>query len=297
MRWYFAINEAGASGGSGRHAKLAVLSAIRAGGLSPYLLYFGERGEFTEWMEDHDVVVIDTSFTFLPAFEAAVRAGRHPEGFSGHWLRTAVCLLEQSDEFVLYTDIDVIFRRTPQLAEIRPPFIACAPEFRPDRWDYFNSGVMVMNVPALRRDYPAFENYVSDTLGSPEAVQFNDQLAYNEFYRGRWTRADPVLNWKPYWGFDERAVITHYHGPKLEHMRWILDGALPWDEENPRLLGSLFVSALPSYVAHLRDLLAILDGFEVEDRDEIERILEDTEALYRVIPLDRIDFSFMQPGP
>src|SRR4051794_31123243 len=98
IKWYFAINQAGASSWLGLHSKLAVLSAIRAGGLSPHLLYMGARGAFTEWMEAHGVAVIDAGLTFMAAFEEAARAGRHPASFSGHWLRTGICLLEQSDD-------------------------------------------------------------------------------------------------------------------------------------------------------------------------------------------------------
>lgn len=287
MKWYFAINEAGAAGGPGFHAKLAVLSAIRAGGLSPHLLYMGTRGVFTEWMQEHGVAVIDASLTFLPAFDEAARAGRHPAHFAGHWLRAGICLREQSDEFVLYTDCDVIFRRAPDLANVRPAFIACAPEFNRNNWDYFNSGVMVMNVPALRREYHDFENFVVDSLGSAAIGHFDDQVAYNKFYADRWSRADPVLNWKPYWEFDERAVITHYHGPKLDAIRLILDGRLPWDDAHCRMQGTLFIALLPFYIAHLRDLLAILDEFE--GREWVKQLLADAEALYRIAPIDRLD--------
>jgi hypothetical protein len=293
MKWYFAINEAGATGGLGLHARLAVISARRVGGLSPHLLYMGARNAFTAWMEAQGVTVIDTAPTFLPAIEQAAQVGRHPAHFVGHWLRTRICLLEPSDAFVLYTDCDVIFRRCPDLAQLRPAFIACAPEFRPDNWKYFNSGVMLMNVAALRREYAAFERYVIDALGSPERAHFDDQVAYNQYFETRWTHADPALNWKPYWGFHDRAVITHYHGPKLEGMRIILNGGLAWDDEHCRMHGSLFVTALPSYIAHLQDLLAILADAAFEGREVVERILHDAEALRRVVQLERIDLSFM----
>lgn len=86
VAWYFAINEAGANSGLGLHVKLAVLSARLVGGLAPHLLYFGRRGAFTEWMQAQDVRVTDFSPTFLPAFEEAVRAGRHPAGFDSERL-------------------------------------------------------------------------------------------------------------------------------------------------------------------------------------------------------------------
>lgn len=288
IKWYFAINEAGANGWLGLHAKLAVISAARAGGLAPHLLYLGERGEFTDWMTAHGVAVIDAQPTFMPALAAAMAAGRHPPTFAGHWLRTAICLLERSEQFVLYTDCDVIFRRSPDVSQLRPDFLAAAPEFQPDRWDYFNSGVMVLNVPALRREYEQFEQFVVKSLGSAAIGHFDDQIALNLFYADRWLHADPVLNWKPYWGFDERAVITHYHGPKLETMRVILDGGLPWDDAHCRVQGTLFIGALTSYIAHLRDLLAIIGDEEHVHRDGIERLLADAESLHRIAPLDRL---------
>lgn len=288
IKWYFAINEAGANSWLGLHAKLAVISAQRAGGLTPHLLYLGERGDFTDWMASRGVAVIDTQPTFMPALEEAMAAGRHPPTFAGHWLRTAIPLLENSERFVLYTDCDVIFRRRPDVAGLRPDFLACAPEFAPDRWDYFNSGVMVLNVPALRREYKEFEQFVIDSLGSPAVGHFDDQIALNKFYADRWLHADPVLNWKPYWGFDERAVITHYHGPKLDTMRIILDGELQWDDEHCRMQGTLFIGALSGYIAHLRDLLAIIGDEEQEHHDGLERLLADAETLYRVAPLERL---------
>ena len=65
-------------------------------------------------------------------------------------------MLEEDDPFVLYTDFDVVFLRDVPLPPRPPRYIACAPEFRPDGWHYFNSGVMVMNVANMRRGFPEF---------------------------------------------------------------------------------------------------------------------------------------------
>ena len=42
-----------------------------------------------------------------------------------------------------------------------------------------------------------------------------DQGAYNEFYSGKFVvHRWPLFNWKPYWGFNARAKLVHFHGPK-----------------------------------------------------------------------------------
>ncbi|MBV9735163.1 MAG: hypothetical protein JO209_04590 [Acidisphaera sp.] len=292
MKWYFALNEAGTSGGIGLHARLAVLSALKVGGLEPHLLYYGARNDYIAWMEAQGVRVIDAAPSFLDALEQAAREGRHPAHFIGHWLRTAICLIERDDDYILYTDCDVLFRRRMNFAACRPDAIACAPEFKPDNWNYFNSGVMVQNVPRLRRDHPAFQAFIVDALHGPDARDVSDQWAYNHFYRGSWVRLNPLMNWKPYWGFSADAPLVHFHGPKLDNMRAILDGAMPWENPTQRVIGSLFLAFMPHYIAALDDLLVLLGAFE--DRPLVEAILRDARALYRMVPVDRIDLSVLE---
>ncbi len=69
MKWYFGLNAASANGETGRHARLALISALAVGGLEPHCLYAGERDTFTDWLEARGVRV----YLVLPA----IRAG-HP---------------------------------------------------------------------------------------------------------------------------------------------------------------------------------------------------------------------------
>lgn len=292
MKWYFALNEAGTAGGIGLHARLAVLSAQKVGGLDPHLLYYGARNAFTAWMEAQGVRVIDAAPSFLDVLEKAGHEGRHSLAFIGHWLRTATCLVEREDTFILYTDCDVLFRRRMNFSGCQPETIACAPEFKPDNWNYFNSGVMVQNVPRLRLDYPALQDFIVEALHGPAAADINDQWAYNHFYRGSWARLNPLMNWKPYWGFSADAPLVHFHGPKLDNMRAVLDGVLPWEQPTARVLGSLFLAFLPHYAAALEDLLALLGEFD--ERPLVESLLRDTRALYRLAPIDRVDLSVLE---
>ena len=288
MKWYFALNEAGALGDLGLYAKLALLSARQVGGLEPRLLYHGARNGFTEWMEARDVPVIDAAPRFLAALQAT--AGEQPSPLLGHWLRVGICLLEADDPFVLYTDCDVVFRRRINFTPCQPEYFACGPERTPEDWSFVNTGVMVQNVAGLRSDYPAFEAFIEATLAGAGGAELNDQHVYNVFYNGRWSRLHPLLNWKPYWGFHRDAPIVHFHGPKLGHMRMALDGRVDWNVKILRLYASLFLANLPHYAATLEETLPLLDG-EPEARGLVEGIVRDARALHGVVPYDVIAAS------
>ncbi|HQT46953.1 MAG: hypothetical protein B7X08_06645, partial [Acidocella sp. 20-63-7] len=157
MRWYFAIDEGGAAGQTGTLARRAVLSARAVGGLEPVLLYYGERNDFTRWMAENDVRVVDTAPHFLDTMLAAQAAGKYKAHSIGHWLRLAIPQVEQERDYVLYTDCDILFHRRYDWDRLRPKIFAAAPEFSPENWNYFNSGVMVLSVAAMRATYQNFE--------------------------------------------------------------------------------------------------------------------------------------------
>ena len=83
--------------------------------------------------------------------------------YGGHWLRCDIPDLETEDEFVLYTDIDVLFMKNLPKKVPAPKFLACAPEHSRDDYSYFNSGVMIMNVPAFRADKSALSRVVESS--------------------------------------------------------------------------------------------------------------------------------------
>ena len=103
-----------------------------------------------------------------------------------------------------------------------PDFISCAPEHDKDNWGYFNSGVMMMNLPALRATREEFFETVRQNL--PREAPYDDQTMLNICYRERYSRLPLDMNWKPYWGFSESAKIVHFHGPKPGVVRHILAG-------------------------------------------------------------------------
>ena len=160
MKWYIALNEAGTRGDIALHTKLAVLSARKHTDLVPTLLYTGNRNEFTAWLENHGVNIIQSELPYLSTITDLANENKYTTATVGHWLRTNVCLTEMQDEYVFYTDVDILFLKQPDLALTRPKYFAAAPEFDKNAWNYFNAGVMVLSPAGLREDYPAFETYL-----------------------------------------------------------------------------------------------------------------------------------------
>ena len=262
MHWYFAIDEAGGLGSAGALAKLAVLSARAVGGLAPHLLYYGNTTGFTAWMLEHGVTVIETAPSFIADIKAAEAAGAYKAHSIGHWLRVAVPLVETAEDYVLYTDCDVVFLRSFDLRPLRPKTLAAAPEFRRDNWNYFNAGVMLINIPAMRASYPAFARHVVARIGGGQSYHYDDEVALNEVYRGQWDRLDPLFNWKPYWGFSRAAGILHFHGPKPSDIASIAGGTWPRDNPTGLTLARLLDGHLAGYRAwceYLGDQLQVTD--------------------------------------
>jgi len=262
VRWYFALDEPGANGQTGEDAKTAVRSALAVGGLEPCLLYHGKPHALCTWMQRQGVRVIDAAPSFLDTIRHAQAAGAYRPHSIGHWLRVMIQQIEQARDYVLYTDCDIIFLKRFDWSQIRPRFFAAAPAFRPDNWNYFNAGVMVLNVPAMRSTYPALETHIRARILSGGHPSYDDETALNEAYRGHWDRLPPALNWKPYWVYSSAAIVLHFHGPKLNALKSMAAG--DWSADNPtadtyqRLLTG-HRSAYQSWLTALGDRMQLTD--------------------------------------
>jgi hypothetical protein len=214
-KWYFAISEISLA----RPAydwrgliRAAVKSAKRNTSLLPHMIYDGKPNGFTAEIADMGVTIIPHRVSFYN--DLLAEQHKHPDwdllSMSGAFLRNEIPLLEAQDNVVIYTDCDVIFLKDPTIS--RPPtYFAATPEESKTDYSHINTGVLLMNVEALRKKLPDFTAYILDRIltGHPE-----DQPMYNEFYQGLWDRLDITLNWKPYWGEEPSAQIIHWHGPK-----------------------------------------------------------------------------------
>lgn len=273
LKWYFATNEEGARGIHGVHARLAVVSALRNTRLRPHLITTGFRNAFTEWMEARGVVVIEGSQPLAEAIHAAAAAGNYHTQFLGHWLRCEIPSIETQDDYVLYTDTDVVFLRDVALPDPPPRYMACAPEFKKEGANYFNSGVMFLNIAALRETLPGFLEMARMQIGGfRPGRSHNDQVAYNTYYREVWSPMDLAYNWKPYWGDPSKSAILHFHGPKLPGLRSMLAPGLRWEEDYWRSVGTLVAVDMEGYRLSVDALLAFVDDLEPADRALIEEV-------------------------
>ena len=286
MKWYFAINETGSLGPHGLYARLAIRTARKFTNLRPHMLYFGRPTGFTAWMEQQGVSIIPAKPSYIGAIYDAIAEGRYVRHHIGHWLRTEICNIDISDPFVLYTDVDVAFLKPIDMTAMKPEFFACAPEFEENNWSYFNSGVMLMNLAALRQDYPQFRELIIRRFSEPQSAGLIDQTLYNEFYQNRWDHLDTIFNWKPYWRPNPDTAILHLHGPKLHDIRSIVEGTWNWENSYNRQVGRIFVTHYESYMHNLQRLLTVMDA-EDELVADVRYILANGPTVGRYL-LDQI---------
>ncbi len=216
MKWYFAVSAASLARGEHDWPGLlqaAVNSARRNTTLRPHLLYDGEPSAFTDDLARRGVTVIRHRTTLFSALERhAQQTGSDPIWLAvaaGAFLRFDIPLIEQSDACVLYTDADVLFLREPNFFREQPPKLFAASTESTDRYDDMNSGVMLLNVPAMRADHERLCAFAAAHLDLGL-----DQEILRAHYAGRYDLLDRSLNWKPHWGTNPDAQIVHFHGPK-----------------------------------------------------------------------------------
>jgi len=197
MKWFFALDQYSRHFDSyAEMAKVAVLTAKRYTTLDPHCLFDGEADHpLPVWMREHDVQVWTIRTPFYEELKFLAQVKDDPDILSfgaGAFLRMEIPhLFEQqgwSDEFALYTDCDVMFLRdpVPALSQLKPQLFAVSPEGNPHDWENMNSGVMLINVPALTdvdeklhrfaaRGIEGFTNYRNG--------QAFDQSVFRHFFR------------------------------------------------------------------------------------------------------------------
>ena len=227
MQWFLGLAE-GSLGFEkyAEMAKVAIFTALRHTSLQPHVLYDGGENEFTRWLEEREIPIVRCQ-SYLADEIAKLKCGEREENIRlalrGILLRVELPRLSEQlhmGERILYTDCDIFFRAevAADFAEIDCKYFAVAPEF--DREDYraMNTGVMWMNLPALREIDAEFKNYIRQNLNNLQNAAW-DQGAYRQFFSTNdgsfsWDKLSPQLNWKPYWGDYAKAKIIHFHGPK-----------------------------------------------------------------------------------
>jgi hypothetical protein len=225
MKWFFCWSQASEF----RHdhdwknlIRAAVESARRNTELEPHFIYDGENSAFIEELQGRGVKVIFHRVSF-----AAQLARHNPDpGFlavaRGAFLRFDIPLLaDPADEFVLYTDADVIFRQNPDLRGYHPLFLAAAPQFDRGRKADLNSGVMLLNLKTFRAIHSKLTEFTVENLDLGL-----DQEVLRAFVGQDYLLLPDIYNWKPYWGVNADAPVIHWHGPKPATIEGLLDGSV-----------------------------------------------------------------------
>jgi hypothetical protein len=219
MKWVIATNQGSLDNRREdwpRLIRAAVNSARENTTLDPFIIYDGQDSEFIRELRSLGVTVIRhrlSFYDFIQKYQAENKPGdwHYLEIASGAFLRVDAPLLFPRDDFILYTDCDVMFLRDPCLTTLRPEYFSCAPERNRGDARHINTGVMLMNVPRMRADHAAFCKFIQQNYSNLIAF---DQGAYIAYYKDRNDLLGDEFNWKPYWGIHGDPAIVHFHGPK-----------------------------------------------------------------------------------
>ncbi|MCL2722121.1 MAG: hypothetical protein FWD47_12400 [Treponema sp.] len=241
MKWYFACNDRNRQ--YDVLIKAAVKSALKNTTLEPVCIYDGEENQLTQWLTEHGIKIIFHRVSFYQAFENHLDKNRITTA-SGAFLRCDIPIINIEDDFCLYTDCDVIFLKDFDYQTLdQPEYFSCSCEADTEDFEYFNTGVMYMNLKKLRKSHKEFTDFIVSNLKS---LNVYDQTAYQMFYGSKMTKLPIEYNYKPYWPKDENAVILHFHGPKPFNFE-----LYPCIERLPDVVKNLFNIIPKNYLYYL----------------------------------------------
>ncbi len=227
MQWFLALNEGcPAFKQYAEMARVAIHTALRCTSLRPHFLYDGGENEFTGWLRDREVPIIQCRTSFFAELTELSRRQNNPSAITttaGIFLRAELPRLRDSlglEDRVLYTDCDVFFQRDPveQISSAKCEYFAVGPEFGPDDYENMNTGVMWMNLPAMLRRDGEFKTFIRENLEELQKAAW-DQGAYRRFFRTKegaalWDKLPPELNWKPVLGRSRHRIDRPFSRPK-----------------------------------------------------------------------------------
>lgn len=205
--------------------KVAITSGLQKTCLDFIVLYDGPKNHpIKKFLLDSGVRVIEHRFSreaFLPkVYPGNSHQSTYIKNMSYRQLASAftrfdIPFIETEDEFVLYTDVDVLFCQDIDVSVLpRPEFLAASQEWDKDvaKMEYFNAGVLLLNVKSMR----AICKMVFKDLeeGKPNRINVFDQGYLNQYCFNNFDYLSSDYNWKPYWGINEAAKIIHFHGMK-----------------------------------------------------------------------------------
>jgi hypothetical protein len=289
MKWIFAFSQ-GSEAAYGDLIRVSVATARQNTSLEAFCLYDGDPTPLTRWISAQGITIVPCRSVFYEDLkELAQRKSNRAvlQIGSGAFLRLELPRIAReqgwNDQFIFYTDCDVMFLKDPEplLAPLAPRFFCAAPETFRNKPLHMNTGVMWLRLAAIKRETEAliqftrshFEQIVDASWDQGALrVYFNplhrqlwkwrvpDRLSYAVMTRmpfrpWKWDDLPLQLNWKPYWGENPAASVVHFHGLK------------PWHRAQncqtlPFFLQTQWTPAFEYYCAQWDEFLAALAPLE-----------------------------------
>jgi hypothetical protein len=201
--------------------------------IKPVLILDGELDEHTKKLELFGVTIFKFQSTLIDTLKTKYSGDSFCIA-KGAFLRvdiSKVCeMMNITDEYVLYTDNDVMFLDdVSEIKNLKCKYLMMCSEFTKEFSPFsVNTGVMLINLKNYKSIYNRFkQNIISMILIS----QSYDQDMFR-YYFGKSIESLPYnFNYKPYWGLSDNIKILHFHGPKPHQKNKI--------EEFPEILNHL----------------------------------------------------------
>ena len=203
---------------------------------------------FVSWLQSHDVLVIEHTPVWSRVIHELYESGlfaqniqysplyNNTNAMMSTFLRLDIPILGFIDDYVLYTDLDVMFTRHIQIHEFGPDlpmYLAMGTEsFVIDKVtpqfdaNYGNAGVILYHIPNMHYTYDKFIEWTFSEENKKKGLHYGDygpgdQGAYNSFYHDHYKATihqNAFFNWRPYFKGAPRdhhpVAIVHWHGPK-----------------------------------------------------------------------------------
>lgn len=242
-------------------ARVAVESCKANTHLKPTLIYDGNEDDFSKEMEGRGVNIIYHTTMLDDLLKRNFKDKHLCNIGKGAFLRLDIPFLT-SEDFVLYTDVDVIFNRPVDTDENILKSInnfMAAPQFTQDAYENdINSGVMVMNTVQMGKCYIELVKTARYVIESG-LTELDQEILRRVFPIQRRSNLSVAYNWKPYWGYNPNATIVHFHGPKPKAVEQRMRTGIPFPYEAWEELYNKNVDGYVQYVElfnkYLKDAL------------------------------------------
>ena len=222
-----------ASAETGRQLLKASIHSVREHMRSNpiHILYHGNQDtSFRKWLESADVIIHNHEPSWAEEIEQMRLNGdkvsshlfEHKGNYLGTWQRIDIPHFIES-EYALLLDADTLIKKPFSMADFGNDMtysIAMSSEQHAKSRKPSNAGVLLMNIPYLRKTYKSFLDHILEhveTGGKFDHPSPSDQGAYLSFYHDTVEFLSPKFNRKPYIPMGRQPnnpFIFHFHGPK-----------------------------------------------------------------------------------